>query len=1034
MADFFLRRPVFAWVLAILLMLSGLLSLFRLPVAQYPDIALPQIAIYGQYPGAAASNVDQSVTQVIEQEMKGIDNLLYMRSSSDSFGFVEMYFTFAAGTDTDTAQVQVQNKLSLAQPMLPEAVQRQGLQVVKAVENSFMTVAFYMENDSMRANDISDYVASHLLEPLSRVQGVGSTTLYGGQNAMRIWLDPGKMRQFGLNPSDVQSAVQGQNALTAGGQTGAAPALPGQEVTFTVIASERLNTVEAFEDICLRVEENGAVLRLRDVARVELNEESFMGGTRYNGRRGVGVAFKLSSGANVLETSRAIHDMLDSLSRFYPPGLRHAFADDRAPVVEQSIRAVVRTLLETVVLVVAVMFLFLQSVRATFIPTVAVPVVMLGAFAVLAVLGFSINTLTLFGMVLATGLLVDDAIVVVENAERIGRVEGLTPGEAAAKSMRQITGALIGVAVVIAAVFVPMALMSGPTGIIYRQFSVTIVSAMLLSVLVAIILTPTLCASLLGRRRVHGHEGFFGRFNRWFDRLTKHCCIALRLLLRRPAVGIGCFILCIACCVALYLRLPGAFLPDEDQGVLFVDVLLPPGSSFERTERVLAEIDRYFREEEKDSVESVMAIHGWGFSGSGQAAAMVIPTFRDWSERGPEQGVFAVMERAQRRFAAMPEAEIFVMAPPAVMELGTSGGFDIELMDRSALGHHALMAARDQLLSAAAKHPDIAYARFSGMDDSRQYRLSVNVAKAGALGLDKSVINDAVECYWGGRYINDFEDRGRTKKVYMQAEPAFRRGPDDFFRFHVRNGRNEMVPFSSFLSVETGQASPKLFRYQGVPSVKILGEAAPGKSSGEAMQAMEACAAELPAGFDTAWTGLSLQEQMSRGQAPFMYAISLIVVFLTLAALYESWSIPLAVLLSVPAGIIGALAGVSLRGMNNDVYFQIALLTTAGLSAKHAILIVEFARTLHESGRDLVQSAVEAVRLRLRPIVMTSLCFILGVIPLCLSSGAGSGAQNALGTAVFSGMIASTVLGVFFTPLFFVLVGRLVEGIRGRRR
>lgn len=1030
MAAFFIKRPIFSWVLAILTMLAGLLAIHILPIAQYPDIALPQISITGQYPGASASTVDQSVTQVIERQMKGIDHLLYMRSSSDAFGNVEIYFTFESGTDPDTAQVQVQNKLQQALPQLPQEVQRQGLQVLKSVDNSFMVVTFYVDNDSMRANDISDYVSSSLLDPLSRIQGVGTTTLYGNQNAMRIWCDPEKMRQFKLNPEDIVAAVKEQNAQVTGGQTGAAPAPPGQEISFTVNVSEYLKTAEEFGKIRLRVEENGSILYLRDVARIELNEENFTGGTRFNGHSGVAVAFKLATGANVLETTKGIKTELESLSRFFPPGLQYAYADDRAPIVEKSISSVARTLFEAIALVVLVMFLFMQNFRATVIPIIAVPVVLLGVFAVLAIAGYSINTLTMFGMVLAIGLLVDDAIVVVENVERLMLTERLSPKDATLKSMRQITGVLVGVAVVISAVFLPMAFMSGSTGVIYRQFSITIVASMILSAVVAIIFTPSLCATILHAHIPVLRKGFFGKFNQWFNTLTKRYVIGVRNLLRTPKRWLLLLAVIIATSILLFIKLPTAFLPDEDQGVLYVDVQLPPGASFERTENILAEIDAYFRQEEKEAIQSVLTVKGTGFSGTGQGSAMVIPLLKDWSERGTGQSVFDVMKRASARFSTIPGAEIFVMAPPAVMELGTSSGFDMELMDRSSSGHLALMEAKNILLQKAEKHPDISYARYSGLEDSEQYKLDIDTDKAGALGLSRSIINNTISTYWGGEYINDFLDKGRTKKVYVQAEPAFRTSADDFYRYHLRNSKGEMVPFSSFLSVKSIIDSPKLTRYQGVPSVKIQGEAAPGKSSGQAMRAMEESTAHIPAGFDFAWTGLSYQELMSGNQAPILYAISVLVVFLSLAALYESWTVPFAVLITVPTGIIGALCGIYLRGMNNDIYFQIALLTIVGLSAKNSILIVEFAKVLHENGKDIISATVEASRLRLRPIIMTSLCFILGVIPLAISHGAGSGAQNALGTAVMTGMITATGLGIYYTPLFFVLVTRFFERIK----
>lgn len=1024
MALFFLKRPVLAWVVAIIVMLAGLLALHSLPVTQYPDIALPQVGVVARYPGASATIAEQSVTQVIERQMKGLDNLLYMRASSDASGNVEIYLTFAAGTNADMAQVQVQNALQQVMPQLPEAVQRQGVTVDKSVENSFMVIAFHAEGGAMRANDIADYVASALVDPLSRVQGVGSTTLYASQNAMRIWCDPERMHRFSLNPQDIVTAVREQNAQIPGGQAGAAPAPPGQEIAITVNVASRLETVEDFENINLRTDAGGHVLRLRDVARVELNEEEFFGHTTFNGHPGVGLAFKLATGANILETTAAIKAEVAALSRFFPPGLTYAYADDRAPIVEAAMLSVTRTLGEAVVLVVAVLLLFLGSFRATFIPAVALPVVLLGVLAVLYAAGFSLNTLTLFGMVLAVGLLVDDAIVVVENVDRLMRVQGLPPRMAVETCMRQITGALVGVAAVIAAAFLPMACMPGSTGVIYRQFSLAIVAAMALSVLVAVILTPTLCATLL-RPAPDAPHGLTRRFHNWFDRLSRAYAVSVRTAVRAPRRWLGGFAGIAGLCWLLFFLLPTAFLPDEDQGVLYVDVQLPPGATLERTERVLAEIDRYFREEEGEAVHSVMTVSGWGFNGTGQNTGMVFPRLKDWSQRDGRQGAFAIVQRATARFADMPEASVVVMAPPAVMDLGVSGGFDMELLDRSGQGRTALLRARDALLKAVQHSPEIGEARYSGMDDAEQYNLCIDMDKAGALGLTKGEIHAAIGAYWGGEYINDFNDKGRNKKVYLQADPAFRTGADDFSRYHIRNRHGEMTPFSSFLTVHSALASPRLTRYQGVPSVKIEGGAAPGVSSGEAMRAMDAAALGLLRGFDHAWTGLSLQERMAGHQAPLLYAVSLLVVFLCLAALYESWTVPLAVMLAAPTGILGALVGAHLRGMHNDIYFQIALLTIVGLSAKNAILIVEFAKTLHDAGRNLRAATVEAARLRFRPIVMTSLCFMLGVVPLAVSSGAGAGAQNALGTAVLSGMLATTALGVYYTPVFFVLVTRL---------
>ena len=948
-----------------------------------------------------------------------------MNSTSSSSGESEIILTFKVGTDIDTAQVQVQNKLQQAMSQLPDAVQRQGVQAFKAVENSFMMVAFYDESDTMRGNDISDYVASSLIDALSRLQGVGSVTLYGYQNAMRIWCYPDKMLQYKLNPQDVITAVQEQNAQIAGGQTGAAPAPPGQEVSITINASSSLESVEEFEQIILKVKEDGSALFLKDVARIELNEEHFMGGTWFNGHMGTGVAFKLASGANVLDTTKAIKAELASLARFFPPGLTYAFADDRAPIVEKSIASVARTLFEAIALVVVIMFLFMQSLRATIIPAITVPVVLLGVLAILYATGFSINTLTMFGMVLAIGLLVDDAIIVVENVERLMRDENLSPREAAFKSMRQITGALIGVAVVISAVFVPMAFMSGTTGAIFRQFSITLVSSMTLSVIIAIVLTPVLCVTMLRPADHTPHEGFFGKFNRGFDFLTRSYTIQLSSVLKKIGLCGVAFALLVVVCGVLFMRLPSSFLPDEDQGTLYVDVQLPPGATIERTKKVVEEIDAYFRTVEKDSIQSVMSVIGWGFSSTGQNSAMVMPLLKDWSERGKGQSSFDVMERASARFASIPDANVFVMTPPAMMELGTSSGFEMQLMDRAGKGHAALFEAKDMLLRKAKESNSVADARYSGMEDAEQYDLSIDTVKAGIYGLTRGDINGAISAYWAGEDINNFSDNGRTKKVYFQADPVFRTSINDFSKYYLRNANDEMVPLSSVVKAQSIVASPSLTRYQGIPSVKIEGSAAHGKSSGQAMREMEQCASSLPPGFDTAWTGQSYQEQTSSNQAPILYAISIVFVFLSLAALYESWTIPLAVLLAVPTGVIGALGGAYLRGMNNDLYFQIAILTIIGLSAKNAILIVEFAKVLHESGKDVLSATVEAARLRLRPILMTSLCFILGVVPLALSTGAGAGAQNALGTAVMAGMLTATGLGIYYTPLFFVLVTRL---------
>ena len=1033
MARFFIDRPIFAWVIAILIMMGGALSIYSLPVAQYPDIASPEVAISATYPGASAKTVEDSVTQVIEQNMKGIDNLLYMYSTSSSSGQATINLAFTTGTDIDIAQVQVQNKLQLATPLLPDSVQRQGVAVNKSVKNYLMVASLISENGSMNETDIADYIAANLQDPVGRISGVGETTLFGGQYAMRIWLDPDKMLQYQLNPSDVILAIQEQNRQLTGGQVGAGPALPGQQINVTINAASRLQTVEEFERIILRTNQDGSSLYLGDVAGIELNSEIFLATARFNGKPTAALAIKLAPGANALDTANAVKAELQELSEFFPEGLTVVFPYDTTPFVSISIKAVVQTLIEAVVLVFLVMFLFLQSFRATLIPTIAVPVVLLGTFGVLAAFGFSINTLTMFGMVLAIGLLVDDAIVVVENVERIMREEGLGPKEAAKKSMGQITGALVGVAMVISAVFVPMAFMGGSTGVIYRQFSITIVSSMVLSVLVGMILTPALCATMLPQE-VHLVEGgFFGKFNRWFHQVTDKYQGTVGRIIRKPARWLASFGVAVALVCFLFVRLPSSFLPDEDQGVLMIMAQLPSGATFERTTEVMKQVEEYFLEEEKDVVESVMLVSGVSFAGNTQNAGLGFVRLKDWDQRpGREQRVPAIMGRAMGRFMQIPEATVYAFAPPAVMELGTASGFVFELQDRGGVGHDTLMEARGMLLGKASQHPALMNVRPNGLDDVEEYSLDIDLAKAGAQNLSTGEVNTAIASYWGSSYVNDFMDKGRTKKVYIQADPHYRMQASDFDRYYIRNNQGEMVPFSSFISMHSSQGSPRLERYNGVSSIEIQGAAAPGYSTGQAMAAMEELASELPPGIGYSWTGISLQEKMSGAQAPMLYALSTIVVFLCLAALYESWSIPFSVLLVVPLGILGALGGVWLRDMSNDVYFQIGLLTIIGLSAKNSILIVEFARDLHDQGQELLDATVQAVRMRLRPIIMTSLAFILGVLPLAISNGAGSGAQNALGTSVICGMFTATLLGIYFTPIFFVLVTRFFAARRNK--
>ncbi|MDR2076035.1 MAG: efflux RND transporter permease subunit [Desulfovibrio sp.] len=1031
MPRFFIDRPIFACVIALIIMIAGALSLYSLPRAQFPNIAPPEISISAIYLGASAKTVEDTVTQIIEQQMTGVDNLIYMNSTSDSSGRSVITLTFAPGTNPDIAQVQAQNKLQLATPLLPDAVQRQGIRVAKSTRNFLIVLNLISEDGSMEQGDLTDYLASNLQDPISRLPGVGDIQLFGTQYALRIWLDPVRMREYRLNPSDIAAAIQSQNAQGTGGQIGAGPALEGQQINISVTSSSRLESVEQFENILLRVNPDGSSLYLKDVARAELGGEQYFAYGRYNGHPSAGLGIKLASGANALETADLIKQTVASLSAFFPPGLKAVYPFDSTLFVRLSIEEVFKTLGIAIVLVFLVMYLFLQNFRATLIPTITVPVVLLGTFGVFAAAGFSINTLTMFGIVLVIGLLVDDAIVVVENVERVMREENLAPKEAARVSMDQISSALVGVGTVLSAVFLPMAFFGGSTGVIYRQFSITLASAMILSVFVALSLTPALCATLLQPHRQAAQQGLFGRFNRWFDGLSLRYQRRVFGLISAPARYLAVFLLAVVLMVLLFLRLPTAFLPIEDQGLLLFSVQLDPGASFERTDEVLHKLERYLLEEEAEAVEATMMVTGYGFSGIGQNAALGFIRLRDWSLRTEDRlRVQAVAARANQRFSSTPQARVFVFAPPAVMELGTANGFDFQLIDRGSKGHEELMLARNTLLAEAARRSEtLVNVRPNGLDDVEQFRLQIDLVNAGAMGLTQEAVNAAVAAYWGGQYVNDFMDKGRTKKVYIQADAPYRMQAADFFRHYaIRNAQGEMVDFSAFLSGSSTFGSPRLERFNGVPSSQILGEAAPGKSSGQAMDLMEELTRTKLPGFDFAWTGLSLQEKLSGAQAPLLYALSLTIVFLCLAALYESWSIPISVLLVVPVGVIGALLGAYLRGFNNDIYFQVGLLTTMGLSAKNAILIVEFAKNLHEEGLSAVEAVLRAVRIRLRPIIMTSLAFILGVLPLVVSTGAGSAGQNAIGTAVMAGMICAAFFGIYFTPIFFILVNRLFQG------
>ncbi|RWR00699.1 multidrug transporter [[Pantoea] beijingensis] len=1030
MAKFFIDRPIFAWVIAIIIMLAGVLSILKLPIEQYPNVAPPAIEIQAAYPGADAKTLQDSVTQVIEQNMNGIDGFMYMSSSSDSSGTLTLTLSFQSGTDADIAQVQVQNKLQLAMPLLPQEVQQQGIKVQKSSSSFLMVAGFVNEDGTMTQNDIADYVASNIKDPISRVTGVGDTQLFGAQYAMRIWMDPHKLNNYHLTPVDVVTAINSQNAQVAAGQLGGTPPAKGQQLNASIIAQTRLTSTDEFGKILLKVNPDGSQVRLRDIARIELGGENYEIIARFNGQPASGLGIKLATGANALDTAAAVKDALAKLQPTFPAGLKTVYPYDTTPFVQISINEVVKTLLEAIVLVFLVMYLFLQNFRATLIPTIAVPVVLLGTFAIINIFGYSINTLTMFGMVLAIGLLVDDAIVVVENVERVMAEEGLPPKEATRKSMGQIQGALVGIALVLSAVFIPMAFFGGSTGVIYRQFSITIVSAMVLSVIVALILTPALCATMLKpvKKGDHGKTtGFFGWFNRLFEKSTNHYTDSVGHIIRSTGRYLLLYLLIVIGMAYLFLKLPTSFLPEEDQGLLLAQAQLPAGATQERTQKVLDQVSDYFLTKEKANVNSVFTVNGFGFAGRGQNTGIAFVSLKPWDERSSSDNkVPAIAGRAMKALGTIKDAMVIPFNLPAIIELGNATGFDFELIDQANLGHDKLTQARNQLLGLVAQHSDtLVGVRPNGLEDTPQYKLTIDQEKAEALGVSIADINTTLGAAWGGSYVNDFIDRGRVKKVYVMGEASARMLPDDVNKWYVRASNGEMVPFSSFASAHWQYGSPRLERYNGLPSMEMLGQPAPGKSSGEAMDLMEELAAQLPEGIGYDWTGMSYQERLSGNQAPALYAISLIVVFLCLAALYESWSIPFAVMLVVPLGVIGALLFTTLRGLSNDVYFVVGLLTTIGLSAKNAILIVEFAKDLMEKeGKGLVEATLEAVRMRLRPILMTSLAFILGVLPLAISTGAGSGAQNAVGTGVMGGMVTATILAIFFVPVFFVVVRR----------
>jgi multidrug efflux pump len=1035
LSKFFLDRPVFAWVIALVIMLVGGLAIYNLPVSQYPPIAPPSIYIQASYPGASAETVENSVTQIIEQKMTGLDQMIYLSATSDSAGGARLELTFAPGTDPDLAWAKVQNKLQLAMASLPDVVQSQGITVGKATRNYLIIVGLISEDGSMDGYDLRDYAQSNLEKVLARVPGVGEVENFGSQYAMRLWLNPDRLTDYRLTIEDVLAALKAYNVEVSAGQFGGAPAVNGQRLNASIIVQSMLKTPEQFAAVPVRVNPDGSIVRIKDVGRVELGTDAYDIEAFHNGRPSAGMAIRQAAGANALETADRVKAKMAEMSRYFPPGMKVVYPYDTTPFIKVAIGEVVKTLFEAILLVFLVMWLFMGNFRATLIPTIAVPVVLLGTFAVLEFFGFSINMLTMFAMVLAIGLLVDDAIVVVENVERIMSEEGLSPKEATRKSMEQITSALIGIGVVLAAVFAPMAFFGGSTGVIYRQFSVTIISSMLLSVVVALILTPVLCASLL-KPVPAGHEPaenaiwFLRPFFAWFDRVffrlrDRYVKIVGRSFSRKLRYAVV-YVAIVAAVGLIFLRSPSSYVPDEDQGILLSMVMLPTGATLEQTKQVVSDVQRHFQENEKEAVESCMMISGIGFAGRAQTNGLVFIKLKDWHLRNrPNLRAKAIAERATRAFSKIRNALVFAFPPPSVIELGTATGFDFQLLDRGGLGHEKLMAARNQLLGMAAKDARLTKVRPNGMEDVPEYRVDVDWERAGALGVPITSIHNTISAAFGSAYVNNFIQGGRVKRVFLQADAPYRMLPKDIEKLYVRNTAGKMVPFSAFATAHWSSGAPRLERFNGFPSVNIQGEPVPGKSSGEAMQAMEEIVAKLPQGIGYEWTGLSYQERMGGSQAPLLYALSVIVIFLCVAALYESWPIPIANLLMLPLGLFGAALATWLRGMHNDVYFQIGFLTTLGLTTKNAILIIQFAQQRMAHGEGLIEATLGAVRVRFRPVIMTSMAFFFGVLPLAIATGAGAGAMNAIGTAVTGGMLSATFIDLFYIPLLFVVVSRL---------